>query len=504
MQTEILRAYRFALDPTKAQQEALARHAGAARWAYNHALAAKVAAHSEWRTQVDTAVQRGAEEREARKNVRVRIPNFMDITRAWRLTRDLPEDEGGAPWYSELNSYSIVSGFRDADAAWKNWLDSLHGKRAGRRVGYPQFKKKGRRRESFRLHHDTKKPTIRLVGYRRIRLPRVGEVRLHGSGRELARAVNDGRAVIQSATLTQAGHRWYASVLCRVSFDLPEGPSRRQRRRGRVGVDLGVKHLATLSEPLGDSEATQFIPNPRHLRAARQRLVKSERALSRKTPGSRRHYKARVRLARLHHQVALRRATSLHQLTKILASNFSEIAVETLDLSSLTRSARGSISKPGRRVRWKASLNRAILDSGLGQLRLQLAYKTRWYGSKLAAVDRCFPSSKICSNCGWRNPSLTLRDRTFDCTNCETSMDRDINAARNIARHAVLIEEPVARDRQETEDKNARGALVRPTALRDGRQGATKREDIDSPSMPPQRSDPLTPQPLKPEQQALF
>ncbi|NYV73134.1 transposase [Streptomyces sp. UH6] len=122
-------------------------------------------------------------------------------------------------------------------------------------------------------------------------------------------------------------------------------------------------------------------------------------------------------------------------------------------------------------------------------MRRQLAYKTSWYGSKLAVVDRWFPSSKTCSNCGWQNPSLTLSDRTFHCSNCESAMDRDWNAARNIARHAVLGDSQVACDRRETE--NARGALVSPGASRGGRRRAVKREDTGPPPVPPQRSDPL-------------
>lgn len=494
MQTEILRAYRFALDPTKAQLETLARHAGAARWAFNHALAAKVSAHEEWRTQVAALVEQGVPEAKARKKVRVPIPAKPTIQKALNQIKGDSRigAEGLCPWWHEVNTYAFQSAFIDADQAWKNWLDSLSGKRSGRRVGYPRFKKKGRTRASFRLHHNVKSPGIRLVGYRRLRLPRIGEIRLHGSGRELARAVQRGKAVIQSVTVAREGHRWYASVFCKTVTDVWAKPTKRQATRGTVGVDLGVKYLAALSQPLvAAEETTLFVANPRHVKTAKHQLVKAQRALCRTQKGSARREKARRRVARLHHKLAQRRAGVLHELTKRLATGFEVVAVEDLNVAGMTRSSKGTIEKPGRRVRQKAGLNRAILDAAPGELRRQLTYKTYWYGSRLAVLDRWFPSSKTCSNCGWQNPSLTLSDRTFHCGNCESKMDRDFNAARNIAQHAVLVDRPVACDRRETADKNARGAGVSPSGPRVARHPAVKREDTGSPLVPPQRSDPL-------------
>lgn len=387
---------------------------------------------------------------------------------------------------------AFQSAFIDADAAWKNWLTSLQGQRAGRRVGYPRFKKKGRARDSFRLHHDVKKPSIRLIGYRRLRLPTIGEVRLHDSGKRLARLVDRGQAVVQSVTVARGGHRWYASVLCKVTQDLP-GPTRRQRQRGPVGVDLGVKHLAALSKPLAPGDpSTQYVANPRHVRRAEQRLTKAQRALARTQKGSARRERARRRVGRLHHEVAVRREGTLHALTKKLATGFAVVALEDLNVTGMTSSARGTLDTPGKRVRQKAGLNRAILDAAPGELRRQLAYKTSWYGAKLAVLDRWWPSSKTCSDCGWQNPRLTLADRTFHCAGCGLTMDRDVNGARNIERHAVLADaSSVAPGRGETQ--NARGAPVRPAGLRAGRQGAMKREDTGPPGpVPPQRSDPLT------------
>lgn len=501
MQTEVLKAYTFTLDPTASQLETFARHAGTARWAFNHALAAKVAAHKLWRAEVDELVATGVPEAEARKKVRIPTPTKFGIQKALNAAKgDSRKGEDGlCPWFHEVSSRVFLSAFDNADRAWKNWLDSLSGKRAGRRVGYPRFKKKGRSRDSFRLTHEAKKPVIRLSGYRRLNLPKIGEIRLHDSGKRLSRLVQRGQAEVRSVTISRGGHRWYASVLCKVLVDVPEKPTRRQVERGSVGVDLGVKCLAALSKPLTDDPSSLTVANPRHLRKATKQLVKAQRALSRTEKGSARREKARRRVARTHHAVAVRREAALHQITKRLVTRFTVIAIEDLNVAGMTSSSRGTVEAPGSKVRQKAGLNRSILDASPGEFRRQLTYKTPWYGSRLAVLDRWFPSSKTCSMCGWRNPSLTLADRTFHCDNCETVIDRDVNAARNIERHAVLVDVPVACDRRETDDKNARGASVRPATPRGRGRGALKREDTGPPgSVPPQRSDPLAlPQPGK-------
>ncbi|WP_432038699.1 RNA-guided endonuclease InsQ/TnpB family protein [Streptomyces cucumeris] len=502
MRKEVLRAFKFALDPTSAQVQALTRHAGAARWAFNHALGMKVAAHQQWRREVQELVKQGLPESDARKKVRVPVPTKPGIQKHLNAIKGdsrrggLPEGTAGparpCPWWHEVNTYAFQSAFIDADRAWQNWLESLRGARAGRPVGYPRFKKKGRARESFRLHHDVKRPTIRPVGYRRLRIPTVGEIRLHDTAKRLARLIEKDRAVVQSVTISRAGSRWYASVLCKVNSDLPERPTRRQRESGRVGVDLGVKHLAALSQPLDpDDPASAFVANPRHLRQAEKRLAKAQRALSRTQKDSARRAKARRRVARLHHEVAVRRSTALHAMTKQLTTRFTEIAIEDLNVAGMTRSARGTTQAPGRRVKQKAGLNRSLHDASPGELRRQLTYKTSWYGSTLAVLDRWWPSSKTCSACGWQNPRLALADRTFHCATCGLRIDRDLNAARNIAQHAAVVHHPVAPGIGETQ--NARGASVRPPGLTAGRQEAMKREDTGPPRpVPPQRSDPLT------------
>jgi len=480
---QILRAFKFALAPTQAQEAELRRYAGASRWAFNHALAAKVAAHALWRGQVAELVDAGLAEDVARKQVTVAVPGKPTVHKAWIAVRgdSRAGQDGACPWWHEVNTYCFQSAFQDADTAWRNWLDSIKGRRAGRRVGYPRFKKRGRSRDSFRIHHDVKRPGIRLATHRRLRIPRLGEVRLHDSAKRLARLVGRDHAVVQSVTVSRAGDRWYASVLCKVWMDLPERPTRRQAAAGVVGLDLGVTHLVALSRPADFGHGpVQLVANPRHLTAAMERLRRAQRALSRTQKGSARRERAKRRLARLHGQLALRRAGFLHQVTKRLSTSFGTVAVEDLNVAGMTRSARGSVQAPGRNVRQKAGLNRAILDASPAEIRRQLTYKTSWYGSTLAVVDRWFPSSKTCSACGRQNPRLTLADRVFTCV-CGLALNRDVNAARNIAAHALpvpaLIAGTVASDMGET--RNARGAPISPATSRGGRHEAMNREDAN-------------------------
>lgn len=431
----VLRAFKYTLAPTRAQEDAFARHAGAARWAYNYAIAAKRAAHEEWRAQVDALIASGIPEDQARKQTKVKIPGKPEIQKHWnRVKGDSRKGiDGICAWSQEVSTYAFQSAFQDADRAWKNWIDSRNGTRKGRPVGYPRFKAKNRSRESFRLYG-----TIRLIGHRRIQLPKLGEVRIHGTTKPLAKLLAANRATIKAVTVSRGGHRWYASVLCEVTTDLPDGPTHSQRSRGTVGVDMGVKHLATLSKPLDDDNPqSSVVPNPRHLETVERRLARAQRALARKQKGSKRREKAVRRVARLHHQVKVLRATALHELTKQLATGFEAVAIEDLNVQGMTRTAKGSVEKPGRNVKAKAGLNRAILDAGFGEFRRQLEYKTTWYGSQLRLLDRWWPSSKTCSGCGWKAPELALQTRVFRCGGCGLVVDRDVNAARNIERHAA-------------------------------------------------------------------
>lgn len=182
----VLRGFRFALaDLTASQVADLRRHAGAARWAYNYAHAAKLAIHETHWAIVNGLLADGVEPAAALKQARAsapKMPRLATVAKTWRAERgdSRTGTDGVSPWHHEVSSYAISTGFRDADAAWANYFSSRTGQRAGDRVGRPRFKAKGRARDAFTLFHDLNKPVIRLDGHRRVILPRIGSVRLAG------------------------------------------------------------------------------------------------------------------------------------------------------------------------------------------------------------------------------------------------------------------------------------------------------------------------------------
>ncbi len=205
--------------------------------------------------------------------------------------------------------------------------------------------------------------------------------------------------------MTRRADRWYVSVTVEMEIGSPKPPS-----GGPVGVDLGVKTLATLSD------GTMY-SSPRALEKRLRKLRKLSRSLSRKKRGSKNQERARLRLARLHLRVFNIRQDTLHKITTYLAKNHSQIVIEDLCVSGLLKNRR---------------LSRVIADVGFYEFRRQLEYKCEWYGSELVVAPRFYPSSKRCSACGNIKSDLTLSDRVYVCTECGLEMDRDLNAACNL------------------------------------------------------------------------
>ena len=181
-----------------------------------------------------------------------------------------------------------------------------------------------------------------------------------------------------------------------------------------VGVDLGVKILATLSD--GTVE-----PNPRHLQQRLRKLNRSHRAVSRKQKGSCNRKKAVLRLAAVHRKVASQRANTLHQLTSRLAKTKAVVVIEDLNVSGMLKNHH---------------LAQAIGDVGFYEFRRQLTYKAAWYGCEVIVANRWEPTSKTCSHCGWVDEQLTLANRAFRCQSCGLVVERDLNAAINLVKLA--------------------------------------------------------------------
>jgi putative transposase len=381
----VIQAYRFALDPTPRQRRALASHCGAARVAYNWGL--------------DLVTTRLAQRRAGED---VEVPwTLPQLRREWNRARDQV-----APWWAENSKEAYDSGLNGLAKGLKNWTDSRNGRRQGRPVGFPRFKKKGRARDACRFSKGQR--TKVLSNRKHVQLPRIGVLKTHESTRKLARRLEQGTARILAATISRTADRWFVSFTVEVQRHLPAD----NHRRDVVGVDIGVRHLAVLS-------TGTVVPNPRALERSLRNLRRLNRELARRRPNSRRRKTTGRRLARVHARAANLRRDALHKLTTALATEYGTVVVEQLNVAGMLR------NRP---------LARAIADSGLGEVRRLLGYKTVWYGSRLVVADPFCPSSKTCSSCGSVKAKLTLAERTFHCEACGLTLDRDLNAAHNLAK----------------------------------------------------------------------
>ena len=489
-QMDVVRqAYRFALDPTPAQERALLRHAGARRWAFNHGVAVYRHIRVEYiRERAEAAAHADGG---AAVVVAVRQPSFQDVNAAfnrWKTgrTEDLPEwwsithPEPAPSWVGENSSQVYLWALYESRDALTRYFSSATGKQSGPRISFPRFASKKLSPVRFKVTGGNT-TGARPIDSRHVRLPIIGAVRTHESTRKLLRRTANGTVTIKNATVTQRGGRWSIAFSCEVSRTarVRPAPTPRQRAGGTVGIDVGVKVLAALS-------TGELVPNPRTANTLRAKVTRIQRGIARCEKGSKRQQALYSRLARTKHAEANMRRANLHELTTRLVHSHAHVVLEDLAVKAMTSTARGSIAQPGKKVRQKAGLNRAILDASFGELRRQLTYKTSWYGAQLTVADRWAPTSKTCSACGWRHPSLTLADRRFHCGACGLQLDRDMNAARNLCQLAAADALPdgeptavVASTAGETQ--NARRANISPPAP-PGVGGSRRRREKPAPN----------------------
>jgi putative transposase len=368
--------YRYRIDLSSAQRQALARAFGCARVVYNDALAERQRAYQAGERISDTEVQRRV------------------VTQAKRT----PE----RAWLTEVASVALVQACQDARRAYRNWFASLTGKRNGRRVGRPRFRTK-HGRQSIRLTRNG----FAFHGTR-LYLAKVGQVRVRWS-RELP-------SVPSSVTIIrEPDGRYYAS------FVVERDPTPLLPVPRTAGIDLGLVSFATIAASDGTVE---ILANPRHLRAAERRLVRAQRQLSRKQKGSKNRAKARLRVAVAHRKVRDQRADHHHKLALRLIRENQTIAVEDLAVAGLARTR----------------LAKSIHDAGWTTFVRLLEAKAAQHGRQVVKIGRWAPTSQTCSVCGHRDGPKPLGVRAWACPACGTVHDRDVNAARNILVAAGLAE----------------------------------------------------------------
>jgi putative transposase len=330
----------------------------------------------------------------------------------------------GLSWRREVCQQVFEEAAVDCGRALAAWSDSRSGKRNGRRVGFPRFKKKTGAVPSFRLRNKYPKggkPAIRVgeAHLRSVTLPGIGTVSVHDDTRRLRRMLAKDRAKILFATVTHHAGRWWISLNVEAADLHPAHihPTRDQADQGGwVGVDRGLSTFLVAATADG-IEVAHIDDAPKALVNGMPRQRRLAKSLSRKQKGSHNRRDAAARLGRHHHHVANVRRHYLHQVSNALVKTHDRLVLEDLNVSGMMRNH---------------FLAKAISDAGWGESARLLRYKHAWRGGQLAIADRWFPSSKPCPQCGEVNSALTLTDRVFAC-GCGHSADRDLNAAVNLA-----------------------------------------------------------------------
>ncbi|MEU8058708.1 RNA-guided endonuclease InsQ/TnpB family protein [Microbispora bryophytorum] len=359
--------YNFRLYPTPGQRQTLAQAFGCARVVFNDGLRVRTDAHA------------------------AGLPYISDGDLSKRViteAKKIPERS----WLGEVSAVVLQQALADLNKAYRNFFDSVTGKRKGPKVAPPRFWSKRDNRQAIRF---TKNARFSITPGGKLRLPKIGDVTVRWS-----RALPAGPSCVTVAK--DAAGRYFASFVVEVA----EQPL--LMAEPEAGIDLGLSAFAVLSNG-------RKIDSPRFLRRADKKLKRLQRALSRKAKGSNNRAKARLAVARQHAKVADTRREFHHQLSTKLIRENQAIYVEDLAVAGLARTR----------------LAKSVHDAGWSAFVGMLEYKARLYGRIFHRIDRWFPSSKLCSACGALAASMPLNVRQWECP-CGAVHDRDVNAAINI------------------------------------------------------------------------
>ena len=350
--------------PTVKQEQYLRQACGIARFAYNWGL-------EEWNQQYEAGQK----------------PTALALKKQFNAIKPTQY-----PWVFKVTKCAAEQAFVNLGKAFKRFFNG--------QSQYPKFKKKGVR-DSFYLSNDQFQ-----VAANRIRIPKLGWVKLTESLRFSGK--------IQSATVSRRADQWFVSISVQMATT-PMTISKNQA--DKIGVDLGVTHLATLSNG-------KTVESRQPLKKLSRRLKRQQRHLGKCIKGSNRHWRSKQQISKLHNHIRDIRLDSLHKLTHYLCQGFKVIGLEDLNVKGMMKNHK---------------IAKAISDVGFYELRRQLEYKACLYGNWISIVDQWFPSSKTCSHCGYQKAELKLSQRTYHCEQCGLELDRDLNAAINIERESIRL-----------------------------------------------------------------
>ena len=363
-------AYKFRLYPNTEQEDLINRTFGCCRFVFNHYLAQRIAAHE----------------------VGEKAPT------RFQQDRDLTDLKKQLDWLREVDKCALQNELRFLERAYKNFFRRV---KSGEKPGFPRFKKK---RSELRQSYQTNS-NIKVFD---------GAVQLSKLGKVKCRVSKEVQGRVLSATVSRNPSGKYFVALCCTDVDIPMLPL----TGSKVGVDIGVKDLAIVSD------GAKY-DNPKNYYKAQRKLARLQRQLSRTTKGSKNRKKAQLKVARFHEHIANQRKDAIHKMTSELVAKHDIICLEDLNAKGMLQNHK---------------MAKAISDASFGEIRRQLEYKAAWHGKTVKFVSRWYPSSQLCHCCGQQNPLVKdLSIRTWVCPCCGAEHDRDINAAINIKEEGLHV-----------------------------------------------------------------
>ncbi len=383
----INRAFKYRLYPNQTQESKMSQSFGCCRVVYNNMVADFNNVDIK-----DTKIKSIPE-------LKVDFPFLSDVSCAMLQQKQRDFIDFKKDYFRDLKNGRIESMKKSyIKTRLSKGLEIDNGKLFS--IGKPNFKKKGIN-DSFRLPFPKFK-----INDKKIQLEKIGKV----SYVQDRKIPNDSKLL--SVTVSKNSvNQYFASVL--VQCCVEELP----KTNKVVGCDLGLKSFLTTSD-------NEVISNPRYFRKSQTKLKSAQRHLSRKVKKSNRYNKQKLKVAKIHKKVANQRSHFIHNVTTNLVRNYDEIVIEDLSVKNMVKNHK---------------LAKSISDASFGMFRTQLTYKCDWYGKKLTIVDKWFPSSKTCVNCGNVKKDLTLSDRIYKCNVCSNEIDRDFQASLNLKNKAVGV-----------------------------------------------------------------